>query len=321
MSELIIQKAPQADAPQAIFIMGPTASGKTDLAVECVKQLPGEIISVDSALVYRQMDIGTAKPEADVLAVAPHRLINIIEPAAAYSAAQFRDDALREMADIVDRGKIPVLVGGTMLYYKTLQEGLSVLPSANPAVRGKLEQEAAEKGWAYMHQRLADVDPVSAERIHPNDPQRIQRALEVYELSGKTLTEFWQQQEAHRLPYDVIKIALVPEDREHLRQRIAQRFNIMLELGFVEEVRQLMARGDLNLDMPSMRCVGYRQVWEYLQGKTDYDSMVEKAVIATRQLAKRQMTWLRKEQMCNFFDVNKANFPEILKNLKSSLSL
>ncbi|MDH5484797.1 MAG: tRNA (adenosine(37)-N6)-dimethylallyltransferase MiaA [Gammaproteobacteria bacterium] len=321
MTDLIIQHAPQPDAPKAIFIMGPTASGKTDLAIECLQHFPCDIISVDSALVYRQMDIGTAKPDAATLQAAPHQLIDLIEPDQAYSAAQFREDALREMAASTHRGRIPLLVGGTMLYYKALQDGLSVLPAASPEVRESLEQEARAQGWQHMHDKLAVIDPVSAARIHPNDPQRIQRALEVYEVSGKTLTQFWAEQTAQALPYDVIKIALVPDDREYLRQRIADRFKVMLELGFVAEVETLRARGDLNLDMPSMRCVGYRQVWEYLDGKMDYEEMIVKAITATRQLAKRQLTWLRKEQMCNFFDVNKANFPEIVKNLKSSLSL
>ena len=321
MKNLIIQPAAQSDAPTAIFIMGPTASGKTDLAVECVKQLPCDIISVDSALVYKGMEIGTAKPDAETLKQAPHRLINLIDPAQSYSAAEFRDDALREMADIVSQGRIPVLAGGTMLYYKALQEGLSALPSASPEVREKLEALACEQGWEFMHQRLAEVDPVSAQRIHPNDPQRIQRALEVYEITGKPLTEFWQQQQVQNLPYNLIKIALMPENREQLRQRIALRFHQMLELGFIDEVIKLKSRGDLNLDMPSMRCVGYRQVWEYLENKMDYEQMVEKGIIATRQLAKRQMTWLRKEQMSNFFDINPGNFQEIMKNLKKSLFL
>ena len=321
MKNLIIQPAAQSDAPTAIFIMGPTASGKTDLAVECVKQLPCDIISVDSALVYKGMEIGTAKPDAETLKQAPHRLINLIDPAQSYSAAEFRYDALREMADILSQGRIPVLAGGTMLYYKALQEGLSALPSASPEVREKLEALAREQGWEFMHQRLAEVDPVSAQRIHPNDPQRIQRALEVYEITGKPLTEFWQQQQVQNLPYNLIKIALMPENREQLRQRIALRFHQMLELGFIDEVIKLKSRGDLNLDMPSMRCVGYRQVWEYLENKMDYEQMVEKGIIATRQLAKRQMTWLRKEQMSNFFDINPGNFQEIMKNLKKSLFL
>lgn len=321
MKNLTIQFADIPDAPTAIFIMGPTASGKTDLAVECVKQLPCDIISVDSALVYKGMVIGTAKPDAETLKQAPHRLINLIDPAQSYSSAEFRGDALREMADIVSQGRIPLLVGGTMLYYKALQEGLSALPSASPEVRERLEAKAREQGWEVMHQWLAEVDPVSAQRIHPNDPQRIQRALEVYQITGKPLTEFWQQQQVQKLPYNLIKIALMPENREQLRQRIALRFHQMLELGFIDEVIRLKSRGDLNLDMPSMRCVGYRQVWEYLENKMDFEQMVEKGIIATRQLAKRQMTWLRKEQMSNFFDINLGNFQEIMKNLKKSLFL
>jgi len=320
--KLIIQPAPQQDAPHAIFIMGPTASGKTDLAVACVEQFNCEIISVDSALVYKGMDIGTAKPDTDILAKAPHKLIDIIEPNQAYSAANFRRDAFDEMQKITARGKTPVLVGGTMLYYKSLQEGLSLLPSADAAVREKLEQEAAKIGWDAMHQRLQSIDPQAAERIHPHDPQRIQRALEVYEISGQSMSDLWLQQKAHALPYNVTKLALIPQNREVLRTRIAQRFYQMLELGFVDEVRALMANKSLqlNVDMPSMRCVGYRQVWEYLQGEMDQKSMAEKAITATRQLAKRQLTWLRKEQMCNNYDANAAIFPEILKNLKTSLS-
>ena len=319
---LTIQPAPQPNAPHAIFIMGPTASGKTDLAVACVEQFNCEIISVDSALVYKRMDIGTAKPDAQMLKRAPHKLIDIIEPNQAYSAANFRQDAFDEMQAITARGKTPVLVGGTMLYYKSLQEGLSLLPSAEAAVREKLEQEAKQIGWQEMHQRLKSIDPIAAERIHPNDPQRIQRALEVYEISGQSMSELWQQQKANALPYDVTKIALIPQNREELRARIAQRFMQMLELGFVDEVRALMFDKSLqlNLDMPSMRCVGYRQVWEHLQGEMDEKAMIEKAITATRQLAKRQLTWLRKEKMCNIYDANAAIFPEILKNLKTSLS-
>lgn len=322
MPKLKIQPAPQSPAPKAIFIMGPTASGKTDLAVACVEQFDCEIISVDSALVYKRMDIGTAKPDAQVLARAPHKLIDIIEPDQAYSAASFRQDAFALMEDITARGKIPLLVGGTMLYYKALQEGLSLLPAADAQVRARLEADAARLGWEAMHQRLKAIDPIAAQRIHPNDPQRIQRALEVYEISGQSMSELWQQQQANALPYEVIKIALIPQNRDELRARIAQRFYQMLELGFVDEVRALKedAQLALNLDMPSMRCVGYRQVWEYLQGNMTYDEMVEKAIVATRQLAKRQMTWLRKEKMCNIFDAKPAIFAEILKNLKTSLS-
>jgi len=321
MSDLIIQPpatAP-ADSPTIIFIMGPTAAGKTDLAIECVEQLNCELISVDSALVYREMNIGTAKPDAQTLARAPHKLIDIIDPTESYSAANFREDALNEIKAIINRGKIPVLVGGTMLYYKALQEGLSELPAADENVRLQLEADAQYLGWQAMHERLAKVDPVSAQRIHPNDPQRIQRALEVFEISGKTLTEFWQQQSAQSLPYNLIKIAFFPENRDVLKQRIAQRFYQMLELNFIDEVEVLRARGDLNLDLPSMRCVGYRQAWEYLDGLMSYKEMSERAIIATRQLAKRQLTWLRKEQNCNFYDVNSAIYLKILKKLKNSL--
>ncbi len=321
MSRLMIQHAPRQPAPKAVFIMGPTASGKTDLAVACVERFAADIISVDSALVYRGMNIGTAKPDAETLRRAPHRLIDIIDPTESYSAARFRREALAEMKAISDAGRIPLLVGGTMLYFRALQQGLSVLPPADADIRRAIERQAAEQGWEVMHRELARVDAASAERIHPNDPQRIQRALEVYRATGRTLTEFWQQQQSEALPYDVIKIALLPEDRENLRRRIAERFQHMLELDFVGEVRRLKNKGNLDVHMPSMRCVGYRQVWEYLDGKTDFDAMVEKAVTATRQLAKRQMTWLRKETRCNFFSMENADFPEILKNLENSLFL
>lgn len=325
MSEFIIHTPANVasdaarNVPTIIFIMGPTAAGKTDLAVACVERFDCELISVDSALVYREMDIGTAKPDAETLARAPHALIDIIDPAESYSVANFREDALREIKATLSRGKTPVLVGGTMLYYRALQEGLSELPVANEAVRAELESQAARSGWQAMHARLAGIDPLSAERIHPNDPQRIQRALEVYEISGKTLTQFWQQQTSQALPYRIIKIAFFPQDRALLRERIAQRFQLMLKQGFIEEVETLQARGDLSLEMPSMRCVGYRQVWEYLDGIMGYEEMTEKAITATRQLAKRQMTWLRKEQNCNFYDVEAGIDQKILKNLENSL--
>ncbi|MCW8933661.1 MAG: tRNA (adenosine(37)-N6)-dimethylallyltransferase MiaA [Gammaproteobacteria bacterium] len=321
MNDLIIQppsNAP-ADSPVIIFIMGPTAAGKTSLAIECVEQFGCELISVDSALVYRDMNIGTAKPDAQELARAPHKLIDIIDPAESYSAANFREDALKEIKDTLSRGKTPVLVGGTMLYYKALQDGLSELPKADDEIRAQLEADAESYGWQKMHERLAKIDSVSAQRIHPNDPQRIQRALEVYEISGKTLTEFWQLQSSQTLPYNLLKIAFFPEDRDLLKQRISQRFHQMLELGFIEEVEALRARGDLNLDMPSMRCVGYRQAWEYLDGLSTYEEMTEKAIVATRQLAKRQLTWLRKEKNANFFDINQAIYLKILKKLENLL--
>ena len=321
MKDLIIQypETASADTPTLIFIMGPTAAGKTDLAVSCVEQFDCEIISVDSALVYRDMNIGTAKPDAETLRRAPHKLIDIIDPSESYSAGNFRTDALREIKATLARGKTPVLVGGTMLYFKALQQGLSELPSADESVRQQLELDAERLGWEAMHERLARVDPVSAQRIHPNDPQRIQRALEVYEVSGKSLTEFWNAQKSQSLPYNIAKIAFFPEDRDLLKERIAKRFHMMLELGFIEEVEALRSRGDLHLDLPSMRCVGYRQAWEYLDGKVSRDEMIEKSIIATRQLAKRQLTWLRKETSCNFYDIDSAIYQKVLKNLKNSL--
>lgn len=321
MSDFIIHQPQSAseDAPTILFVMGPTAAGKTDLALSCAEQFGCELISVDSALIYREMDIGTAKPDAQTLQQVPHALVDIIDPNESYSVASFRDDALAEIRAIIARGKTPLLVGGTMLYYRALQDGLSILPAADETVRMRLEAEAQASGWQVMHQRLAQVDPESAQRIHPNDPQRIQRALEVYEISGKTLGELWQQQAAQGLPYKLAKIAYFPQDRELLRQRIAQRFHQMLKQGFIDEVEALRARGDLSLDMPSMRCVGYRQVWEYIEGVLSHDEMVEKAITATRQLAKRQLTWLRKEQNCNFYDIEVSTAQKIMKNLKNSL--
>jgi tRNA dimethylallyltransferase len=288
--------------PPAIFLMGPTASGKTDLAVNLVERFNCEIISVDSALVYRGMDIGTAKPDAETLARAPHRLIDIIDPAESYSAARFRDDALREMADIREAGRIPLLVGGTMLYYRALQQGLSQLPEADAELRARIEAEAAEKGWQVLHDRLANVDPESAARIHPNDPQRLSRALEVYELSGQPLSLLWREQQKSALPYRAVKLAVAPTDRPLLHERIALRFDMMLQQGFIEEVEGLYRRGDLHPDLPSIRCVGYRQVWNYLAGEWDKETMRERGIIATRQLAKRQFTWLRSESELTWFD-------------------
>jgi len=278
--------------PKAIFLMGPTASGKTALAIELRKVLPVELISVDSALIYQGMDIGTAKPDADELRAAPHRLLDILDPAQAWSAADFRRDALAQMAEITAAGRIPLLVGGTMLYFKALLEGLSPLPSADPAVRAKIEQQAVEQGWGALHQQLADVDPVAAARIHPNDPQRLSRALEVFFISGKTLTELTQTS-GEALPYQVHQFAIAPASRELLHQRIEQRFHQMLASGFEAEVRALFARGDLHTDMPSIRCVGYRQMWSYIEGEISHDEMVYRGICATRQLAKRQITWLR----------------------------
>lgn len=298
--------------PPAIFLMGPTASGKTDLAVSLVREFPCEIISVDSALVYRGMDIGTAKPDKTILAQAPHRLIDIIDPSEAYSAADFRQDALREMAAITSAGKVPLLVGGTMLYYRSLLRGLSNLPSADEVIRRQIEQQALEQGWDAMHRRLQEIDPQSATRIHPNDPQRIQRALEVYELTGMSLSEHFQRQVPQDFNYHVMQLAVSPADRSVLHERIEQRFYKMLELGFISEVEALYAREDLHPDLPSMRSVGYRQVLKYLMGDYTYTDMTEKGIVATRQLAKRQLTWLRSEKSVEIFDsLDKLLFEKI----------
>jgi len=280
------------ELPLALFLMGPTASGKTDLAIRLRKKYPVEIISVDSALIYKGMDIGTAKPDAEEQAQAPHRLIDILDPSEAYSAADFRRDALNEMRKIVDQGKIPLLVGGTMLYYKALLEGLSPLPAADPEIRKQIEQEAATLGWDKLHEMLEDIDPVSAKRIHPNDPQRLSRALEVYRISGKTLTELTQTK-GESLPYRVKQFAIAPKERAELHRRIELRYEMMIEAGFEDEMRALYARDDLHPDLPSIRCVGYRQMWDYLDGNCTLDDAIFKGICATRQLAKRQITWLR----------------------------
>lgn len=298
---------PMTDLPPAILIMGPTASGKTSLALEFAKRFPVEIISVDSALVYRDMNIGTSKPDSSMLAVAPHHLIDICDPTEAYSAATFRNDALSLMASVTEKGKIPLLVGGTMLYYRGLLNGLSDLPSAQPELRQKLEKMFESSGNQVMHQRLEQVDPVAAKKIHPNDPQRIQRALEVYESTGKPISQWWADQDKYVFPYKTIKIATMPEDRSLLHKIIEQRFDEMLELGFVKEVESLMARGDLDLDKPSMRSVGYRQIWQFLEGEFNYDEMRNKGIAATRQLAKRQLTWLRREKELNWVTTAKEN--------------
>ncbi len=280
--------------PPVIFLMGPTASGKTAVAVELAQRLPVELISVDSALVYRGMDIGTAKPDAATLAQAPHHLIDIIAPTESYSAAAFRHDALRLMADITARGKIPLLVGGTMLYFKALREGLSELPQADPAIRAQLDAEIAAHGIEQMHHKLAEIDPETAARLHNTDTQRIQRAMEIYLISGQSMSSLFARQTSSALPYSVTSIALIPSDRAVLHARIATRFETMLKHGLLEEVSQL--RKDypaLHPDLPSMRCVGYRQAWQFQQGEIDEQSLRETGIAATRQLAKRQLTWLR----------------------------
>ena len=310
--------------PPAIFLMGPTASGKTDLALQLVRELPCEIISVDSALVYRGMDIGSAKPSAEILQAYVHHLVDILDPAQSYSAAQFREDALAAMADITARGRIPLLVGGTMLYYKALIDGLAAMPAADVQVRAALELQAEAEGWAALHAELQSVDPVSAERIHPNDPQRIMRALEVWRVSGRSMTEHRVQQALQKqasngshLPYNVATFAIAPQQRSVLHQRIAQRFHLMLEQGFIAEVEALRQRGDLHADLPSIRAVGYRQAWSYLQDDYTYDEMIERGIIATRQLAKRQFTWLRSWENIEWLDsLSQDNLSHTLKILK-----
>ncbi|MEO7558106.1 MAG: tRNA (adenosine(37)-N6)-dimethylallyltransferase MiaA [Gammaproteobacteria bacterium] len=307
--------------PSAIFLMGPTASGKTDLAVELCAHLPCDIISVDSAMVYRGMDIGTAKPSQELRRRITHRLIDIRDPADTYSAAQFRLDALREMDEIRAHGRSPLLVGGTMLYFRALQRGLSVLPSADTALRARLDAQAQEIGWAALHERLAGIDPVAARRIHRNDPQRIQRALEVYELTSRTATELYAQNTAETWDKPVLKLIVVPSDRAVLHDRIARRFSAMLEQGFLEEVEGLRRRGDLDEETPALRAVGYRQAWGHLVGKTNCEEMAKSAIIATRQLAKRQFTWLRSEPDAVWFDsLDKDVFNTVTKFCANALS-
>jgi len=288
--------------PPAILVMGPTASGKTELAMSLADHLPVKLVSVDSALVYRGMDIGTAKPSAEELRRYPHRLIDICDPAEAYSAEQFRRDALDAMRDITDAGQIPLLVGGTMLYYRALEYGLSRLPASDPAVRAGLEAELKTHGLAWLHAQLREVDPVSAGRIHANDTQRTLRALEVWRITGSPLSELQARQRGEGMPYRPIKLIRAPAERAILHKRIEQRFQDMLVAGFEGEVRALVARGDLKPELPSMRSVGYRQMWEWLRGDYDQEEMVQRAIAATRQLAKRQMTWLRSEKGAVWLD-------------------
>ncbi|MBU2980135.1 tRNA (adenosine(37)-N6)-dimethylallyltransferase MiaA [Alteromonas sp. C1M14] len=275
-----------------ISIMGPTASGKTGLALALASKVPCEIISVDSALIYRGMDIGTAKPTAEEMRAVPHWLIDIRDPADSYSVAEFRQDVVRLVAEIQGRNKLPILVGGTMMYFNALINGISPLPKSDESIRSAINADAARLGWNEMHGQLQAIDPDSAARIHPNDPQRITRALEVYRSTGRNLTA-WQSEKGEPCPFAIAQFAIAPEDRAVLHERIATRFEIMLQSGFVEEVEKLYARSDLHEDLPAIRSVGYRQVWQYLKGQISYAQMQEKGIIATRQLAKRQLTWLR----------------------------
>lgn len=301
--------------PPAICLMGPTAAGKTDLALALTEALPCDIISVDSALIYKGMDIGTAKPEKAFLEKAPHRLINMLDPSESYSVARFYQDACREMQEITTAGRIPLLVGGTMMYFRIIQQGIAEMPSADEQVRQDIVRDAEQHGWPYIHQLLEQVDPDSAARIKPTDPQRLQRALEVFRVTGKTMTRLWQEQQdltgknakggytvsqddismggLPALPYRFINFSIAPCDRKILHQRIEQRFDAMLAQGLIEEVKTFHQDERIHAEMPSMRCVGYRQVWDYLDGKLTFEEMRERGVIATRQLAKRQLTWLR----------------------------
>lgn len=291
-----------APLPPALLLMGPTASGKTAVALELAAQLPVDIISVDSALVFRDMDIGTAKPDRATLARFPHRLVDILSPEEAYSAARFREDALAAMGESVARGRIPLLVGGTMLYFKALRQGLSDLPQADPALRAALEAEGRERGWPALHGELARLDPVTATRLHPTDPQRIQRALEIIRLTGRPMSALLAEQRPAPLPYRLLPLALAPTDRGVLHQRIADRFQAMLAAGFMEEMTTLRAKYRLHGDLPAMRCVGYRQAWEVLEGLAPAAELADRGIFATRQLAKRQITWLRADPTAEVFD-------------------
>ncbi|MEW5009671.1 MAG: tRNA (adenosine(37)-N6)-dimethylallyltransferase MiaA [Cycloclasticus sp.] len=285
----------KTELTRVILLMGPTASGKTALGVELAKELNGEIISVDSALVYRGMDIGTAKPDLAERQGVVHHLIDILDPSEVFSAGQFRQQALALIADIAARGKVPILVGGTMLYFHVLLNGMAKLPDADAAIRRQINRQAETEGWFAVHQRLREVDPVSAQRIHPNDTQRTQRALEIYLSSGRSHTDWLKQQAEQVLSFEPLKFVIAPSDRAILHEKIILRFDQMLQQGFVDEVKALFERGDLDSTMPAIRAVGYRQAWAYLQGECDSVGFREKAIIATRQLAKRQFTWLRKQ--------------------------
>ncbi len=301
-----------------VCLMGPTASGKTPLAVELVKHFPLEIISVDSAMIYRGMDIGTAKPDQATLEAAPHRLINICDPAESYSAGKFREDVLREIADIHAAGKIPFLVGGTMMYFRVLLQGIAALPRADEALREKLAARAAQEGVPSLHAELAIVDPAAAAKIHANDFQRVSRALEVHYLTGKPISSIQQTDTSPLAGYDVLQLALMPVRRANLHANIAKRFQLMLEHGFIDEVKALYQRGDLNASLPSIRSVGYRQVWNYLDGNIDASTMQETAIAATRQLAKRQITWLKTWPNCHHIDNESPGLQELVKHLFNS---
>ncbi len=315
---------PGVDLPLAIFIMGPTAAGKTDLAIALQDVLPGRIISVDSAMIYRGMDIGTAKPSAAELARAPHRLIDVIDPAETYSVGDFCRDARGEMDAAVAEGRVPLLTGGTMMYFKALKEGFADVPVADQTVRQRLLETAELEGWDSLYRQLQRIDPEAAAGLHPNNHQRLVRALEVFELSGRPLSSHWAARgrwdgqdergaaQTIALPYRILELALIPESRALLHRRIEARFTMMLNRGLIDEVERLRARGDLNLDLPSMRCVGYRQVWEHLEGNFSYEELVQRGIAATRQLAKRQLTWLRRWPEAHSLD---PGSPDLYRNV------
>ncbi len=302
--------------PKVLCLMGATASGKTDLAFAIAEQLPVEIINVDSTQIYRGMDIGTAKPTPEEQAKVPHHLIDILDPSESYSAAQFCLDALQCIEEIQQRGKIPLLVGGTMLYFHALQQGLAPLPSSDPAIRAELDEEMSCRGLSELYSELHRVDPLAANRIKPTDPQRIQRALEVYRITGKSLSSWLDEQTPQNLPFLPLNIAIIHPDRETLHSRIVLRFTKMLEKGFIEEVERLYFRADLNSGMPALRSVGYRQVWEYLSGNTSFATMQENSIISTRQLAKRQITWLRSWQDLHRYE---SDDPQLVQRILKML--
>ncbi len=309
-----------ADQLPVVLLMGPTASGKTELAVALASHFDGEIISVDSSLVYRGMDIGTAKPSLEIRAQIPHHLIDILDPVQSFSAGQFRHQAIKLIEQIRQSGKLPILAGGTMLYFHGLLNGLAQLPVADTQVRAEIDLEARRLGWRVMHQKLVEIDPQSAARIHPNDTQRIQRALEVYRVSGKPLTDWIEDNRKTSFPYPKIPLVVAPKDRAMLHRRIERRFYKMLEQGFVEEVRELYRRKDMHQNLPAMRCVGYRQIWSYLAGEMDRETMISKAIIATRQLAKRQFTWLRRYQEAQWFDSEENQIINtVISNISKSI--
>ena len=312
----------RAAKPLAVAIMGPTASGKTAAALQIAQQIPSEIISVDSALVYRGMDIGTAKPSVEEQATVQHHLIDILDPSASYSVMQFRQDAIKLVSEINARGNLALLVGGTMLYFKGLRDGLDALPEADPTVRSELDSEFTQFGSPAMHQRLQALDPVTAMRLKPNDTQRIHRALEIIQLTGLPMSDLLAKTEKPELPFQLMSFSLEPSDRSVLHERISRRFDVMLtaQPSLIDEVKALRQRGDLHLGLPSMRCVGYRQAWEHLDGKTDLASMRELGIIATRQLAKRQLTWLRSMEDRISLDCLSSDLSgQLLRHIKPAL--